>query len=154
MHTALSTTLATHYPDASFATGILGRIELDTGALSWTNAGHPPPLLIRGGHVVDQLKTESTSPWGLPGSNPTPATGHLEPDDCLLLYTDGVTEARTPDGDEFGLDRLIDLTNRNASVLLRPEAMVRLLVHSVRDHQRHDLADDATIVLVRWHGPH
>jgi serine phosphatase RsbU (regulator of sigma subunit) len=71
-----------------------------------------------------------------------------------LFYTDGVTEARTPEGDFFGVDRLVDLTNRFSSDLLRPEGILRRLVASVRDHQRTDsLADDATVVLVRWDGP-
>jgi serine phosphatase RsbU (regulator of sigma subunit) len=77
----------------------------------------------------------------------------LEPGDGVLLYTDGVTESRTPEGDLFGLDRLIDLTQANASDLIRPEELVRRLVGSVLDHQRADLRDDATVVLVRWNGP-
>lgn len=71
----------------------------------------------------------------------------------MVLYTDGVTEARTPDGEEFGVERLIDVTDRNASDLLRPEAIVRRVLESVRDHQADDLADDATAVLVRWDRP-
>jgi serine phosphatase RsbU (regulator of sigma subunit) len=77
----------------------------------------------------------------------------LEPGDCVLLYTDGVTEARTPDGEMFGLDRLIDLTQSNASDLAHPEEIVRRLVGSVLTHQASELRDDATVVLVRWEGP-
>jgi serine phosphatase RsbU (regulator of sigma subunit) len=153
LHDDLATTMEAHYRDQSFATGVLGRIEIDTGALTWTNAGHPLPLLIRGGRVIGELSCEPTPPWGTVGGEPTVATEYLEPGDCLLLYTDGVTEARTPEGEQFGVERLIDLTNRNASALLRPEAIARRLVASVLDHQRDDLADDATVVLVRWDGP-
>jgi len=152
MHVTLAATIERQYGDASFATGVLGRIDVDSGVVTWTNAGHPPPLLIRGGQVVRELHGESTTPWGIPGRDPTLVAEQLEPGDCLLLYTDGVVEARTPDGQEFGLEQLVDLTDRHASDLLAPEAIVRLLLHSVRDHQRDELVDDATVVLVRWDG--
>jgi serine phosphatase RsbU (regulator of sigma subunit) len=134
-------------------TGILGRIEVDSGVLSWTNAGHPLPLLVRGGRVVRELPCPPTPPWGLAGGDPTVATEALEPGDRLLLYTDGVIEARTPEGEEFGLDRLIDLTNRYGSDLEQPEAITRQLAEQVRAHQSADLVDDATIVMLGWGGP-
>ncbi|MEO5839516.1 MAG: PP2C family protein-serine/threonine phosphatase [Acidimicrobiales bacterium] len=153
MHNNLGTTIAAHYPDSSFATGLLGRIELDTGAFSWTNAAHPLPLLIRHGQVITELRCPPTPPWGVSGRPPTVATEHLEPGDCLLFYTDGVTDARTPTGDFFGVERLIDLTNRHASDLLKPEAILRQLIRSVSEHHGFEnLADDATVVVVRWDG--
>jgi len=152
MHENLASTIEAQFDDGSFATGILGRIDIRTGALTWTNAGHPRPLLVRGGKVVGELEGATTWPWGTVRAEPVVATEQLEPGDSVLLYTDGVTEARTPDGEQFGLDRLIDLTGRNASSLLPPEQIVRGLVADVRDFQGDDLADDATIVLVRWDG--
>ena len=157
IHDNISATIRARYDDYSFATGLLGRIDLDTGVFTWTNAGHPRPLLIRNGQVVAELKSKPTQPWGITESSATVATESLEPGDCVMLYTDGVTEARAANGEFFGLDRLIDLTSRHASDLLRPEAILRLLISSVRDHRGpHDLDDDATIVIVRWDGnpPH
>jgi serine phosphatase RsbU (regulator of sigma subunit) len=84
---------------------------------------------------------------------PTVATEALEPGDAVLLYTDGVTEARTPEGDLFGVDRLVDVAQNSASDLIHPEEIVRRLVAAVLDHQRADLQDDATVVMVRWTGP-
>ena len=153
LHDALTATINAQYGDMSFATGILGRIDVGTGELTWTNAGHPLPLLIRGGRVIGELQCQPTTPWGVGIGEPTMAVEHLEPGDSLLLYTDGVTEARAAEGELFGLDRLIDLTDRSASDLLEPEAIARQLVASVRDHQNDDLVDDATIVLVRWDSP-
>ena len=154
MHRHLGSTIASQYTDCSFATGVLARLELDTGALTWTNAGHPPPLLIRDRQVIRELDCKPTPPWGIGTDDPFVATESLEPGDCLLLYTDGVTEARTSEGDFFGLERLVDLTNRHASLLLTPEALLRQLVRDVRDHTgQDDLADDATVVVVRWDGP-
>lgn len=153
MHDSLATTMEAEYPDLSFVTGVLARIAVDTGELTWTNAGHPLPLLIRRGQVVHELDCRPTPPWGIGGGAPTVASESLEPGDCLLLYTDGVVEARTPDGQFFGLDRLVDLAQRHASDLVRPDEIARRVVGGVLDHQGADLRDDATIVLVRWHGP-
>ncbi|HUP71980.1 MAG TPA: PP2C family protein-serine/threonine phosphatase [Acidimicrobiales bacterium] len=153
MHAGLGSTILSLYKDHSFATGLLGRIEVDSGNFTWTNAGHPRPLLIRNGQVVSELASKPTPPWGIAGANPIVATENLEPGDCLLLYTDGVTEGRTPEGEFFGVDRLIDLTNRCASDLVRPEKVLRQIVAGVREHQSGELADDATVVIVRWDGP-
>ena len=152
MHSNLTSTIQTHYQRTSFVTGILGRFEVASGLLTWTNAGHPLPLLIRGGRVIGELACESTQPWGIAAGEPTIASEQLEPGDCLLLYTDGVVEARTPDGEALGVDRLIELTDRYGSDLVGPEELVRQLVDQVREHRRADLTDDATVVLLRWDG--
>lgn len=152
IHENLGAAMMAQYRDASFVTGVLARLDTDTGELTWTNAGHPPPLLLRGGRVVDELRCPPTPPWGLAAGTPTLATAQLEPGDSILLYTDGVIEARTPDAELFGLERLIDHARALASDLIRAEEVVRRLVRSVLDHQRTDLRDDATVVLVRWDG--
>jgi serine phosphatase RsbU (regulator of sigma subunit) len=153
MHGTLADTLSSEYRDASFVTGILARLDTTTGELTWTNAGHPSPLLIRGGQVIGELDDgQRTPPWGLADGTPHPGSVQLEPGDGVLLYTDGVIEARTPDGELFGLERLRDLVQIHASDLLRPEEIVRRLVHDVVRHQDRELRDDATLVLVRWEG--
>ena len=97
MHTAIDQALAGYYDDDSFATGIVGGLAFGTGRLEWSCAGHPPPLLLRGRKVVAELANEPVLPFGL---RRRPAAGHadLEPGDAVLLYTDGVTEARGPTG--------------------------------------------------------
>jgi serine phosphatase RsbU (regulator of sigma subunit) len=70
-----------------------------------------------------------------------------------MFYTDGVIEAPTPGGDQFGIERLADLASQHASDQLEPEEIVRRLVGSVIRHQSDKLADDATLVLVQWNGP-
>jgi serine phosphatase RsbU (regulator of sigma subunit) len=153
MHSTLDGTLAAEY-GASFVTGVLARIDVASGELTWSNAGHPPPLLIRGGKVVRELKASGTRrPWGIGSGGGIIGTESLEPGDSILLYTDGVVEARTPTGEEFGFDRLVDLTQNHASDLLRPQEIVRRLVGQVLEHQTTELRDDASVVLVRWEGP-
>jgi serine phosphatase RsbU (regulator of sigma subunit) len=83
---------------------------------------------------------------------PKPVIEELEPDDMLLLYTDGVTEARTADGELFGLDRLTDLLEREAASGRTAEELLRRLARSVLEHQAGGLRDDATLLLVQWTG--
>jgi serine phosphatase RsbU (regulator of sigma subunit) len=103
--------------------------------------------------VISELECRPTPPWGLAPGTPTVASASLEPGDSVLLYTDGVVEARTPDLELFGLERLADLTQSYSSDLVEPEEIVRRLVGAVLDHQRANLRDDATLVMVRWNGP-
>ena len=78
------------------------------------------------------------------------AVEHLEPGDCVLFYTDGVTDARSPEGEFFGEERLIDLITRNlASGLPAPETM-RRVVRALLEHQQGRLTDDASLLLVQW----
>jgi serine phosphatase RsbU (regulator of sigma subunit) len=153
MSQTLDELLSRQFSGEAFATGQLAKLEVETGMLTWTNAGHPCPLLVRNGEVIAQLEAEPVLPWGLGGDATEPAEDRLEPGDGVLFFTDGVIEARTPDGEEFGVDRLADITGQCASDGLAPEEIVRNLVRTVLEHQHSELRDDATVVLLEWHGP-
>jgi serine phosphatase RsbU (regulator of sigma subunit) len=158
IHKHLDDLLIAEFPNLTFATGQIARVDLDTGTMTWTNAGHPPPILVRGGRVIRQLACTPTLPWGLgalagASTVTTVATESLEPGDSVLFYTDGVIEAHQPGAEQFGPQRLADLTGRLASDLLEPEEIIRLLVQSVLEHRNDRLNDDATLVLFRWKGP-
>jgi phosphoserine phosphatase RsbU/P len=152
IHLAIDQALAGHHDDLSFATGIVGTLTSSTGRLEWSCAGHPPPLLLRDRKVVAELAGEPALPFGLGGGTPVLGTHDLEPGDAVLLYTDGVTEARTPGGELFGLDRLTDLLEREAASEQPPEELVRRLAQAVLDYQADRLRDDATLLLVKWAG--
>jgi serine phosphatase RsbU (regulator of sigma subunit) len=158
IHAHLDATIARELSDQAFSTGQLARVDLNTGTMTWTNAGHPLPVLIRGGRVVEQLECRPTPPWGfghlLQPMIPTAvATVPLEPGDGLLFYTDGVVEAHQSGGAQFGSERLADLVGQHASDQLEPEEIIRRLVRAVLEHQNEQLADDATLVLMQWNGP-
>ncbi|MEV5510389.1 PP2C family protein-serine/threonine phosphatase [Streptomyces orinoci] len=151
---AVDEALAHWVPD-HFCTGLLCRLDVDTGILQWCNCGHPPPLLIRGGQVLDRaLERAPEPPMGLPFLLGTSTREMHEtvlvPGDRVLLYTDGITEARSAAGEEYGLDRFTDFIIRSTAADEAPAETLRLLVHAFLDHQRNRLNDDATMLLVEW----
>lgn len=134
-----------------FVTGQLATLDLTSGALDVVNGGHPRPLLVRGTAVVRELATDVSPPMGL-GSPPAVTRVQLEPEDRVVFYTDGVVEARSPAGEEFGVERLGDLLRRAAAARELPAEMLRRLTHSVLAHEAGRLRDDATLLLVGWKG--
>ena len=97
-----------HMRQGYFATLFFGVLEPVSGALLYINGGHNPPVLVRadGGHEF--LPPTGPAVGIMPSS--VYALGHtsLQRGDTLFLYTDGVTEAREPDGGLFGTDRMIE----------------------------------------------
>ncbi|HVE63255.1 MAG TPA: PP2C family protein-serine/threonine phosphatase [Mycobacteriales bacterium] len=137
-----------------YITGVLLQLDTDTGLLQWVNAGHPEPLLLRGGRLIKTLHVEHSPPIGLGElRNTEPITvgvEQLEPGDRVLLYTDGVVEARSPSGEFFGTERLADLILRHlAGGLPAPETM-RRVVRELLDHHQDQLSDDASLLLLEW----
>jgi hypothetical protein len=139
----------------AFATAVLAELDTDTGMLTWVNAGHPEPLLLRDGRLVRSLHSRPTLPLGLvvTGRPPTTITvgrEQLQPDDRVLFYTDGVTEARSPTGAFFGDQALIDLLRRTFAAGLPAQETMRRVVRALLDHQQGQLTDDATLLLLEW----
>jgi hypothetical protein len=139
-----------------FTTCVLADLDTDSGRLTWVNAGHPYPLLLRGGKVIKTLETEPRPPLGLGELVEEPhvvGQEQLEPGDIVLLYTDGVVEARSPDGEFFGVDRLGDLVcTQLAGGLSAPETM-RRAVRELLAHHQGQLTDDATLLMLEWRRP-
>jgi phosphoserine phosphatase RsbU/P len=140
-----------------FVTALL--IELDTvdGTYRRICAGHPGELLLRDGRPIRTLTAPTALPLGLanltralPGVDEVP----LQPDDQLLLYTDGVVEARTADGEFFGTDRLSDFLSRALIGQLSAPETLRRLVQAILYHQHEHLQDDASAVLIQWPPTH
>jgi serine/threonine protein phosphatase PrpC len=140
----------------AFSTAVLAQLDTAGGALRWINAGHPEPLLIRHGQLIKPLHVTPRPPLGVDlrgtRASPTPVIGsaQLEPGDSVVMYTDGVTEARAPDGTFFGEQRLTDLIIRNLAAGLPPPETMRRVVRALLEHQQGSLSDDASLVLVQW----
>jgi serine phosphatase RsbU (regulator of sigma subunit) len=144
--------LATQFGDGAFVTGQIGSLALDSGELSWVNAGHPLPLLIRDGTFQGEVPCLPSLPMGLGGTVKQVAVTRLQPGDRVLFFTDGVIESRSPAGREFGRTRLADHFLRATSGGVGAAETVRRLAAEVVVYNGAPLNDDATMLLVDYQG--
>ncbi|MFD7445453.1 PP2C family protein-serine/threonine phosphatase [Streptomyces sp. NPDC059909] len=150
---AIERALVKEFVHTRYTTGILADLDTRTGLLSWVNCGHLPPVLIRGGRWTTTLNCPPSHPMGTELELPvTVCHEQLEPGDRLLLYTDGITEARDAGRQEFGLAQFVEfIVRHHADGLPVPETLRRLM-RAVLRHHRDSLSDDATVVFLEWHG--
>ncbi|MFD3680030.1 PP2C family protein-serine/threonine phosphatase [Streptomyces sp. NPDC058613] len=146
-------TLLQHFGHTTYVTAVMGDVNAHTGVFSWINRGHHPPILIRGGRWTTALSCPPAHPLGTDLGLPiTMCREQLEPGDRIMLYTDGITEARDRNGRPFGMDQFTDFIIRHhANGLPVPETLRRLM-QAVLDHHDGRLADDATVLILEWHG--
>jgi sigma-B regulation protein RsbU (phosphoserine phosphatase) len=130
-----------------FATFFCGLYDDDTGELTYTNAGHPPPMILRDG-ALHRLEKGGVVLGIFPGARYQQETVSLQPGDLFLLFTDGITEPENSYGEEFGEQRLLALIGRNAH---RPAAeIVEAVMSAVREWTGSpELQDDMTVVVAR-----
>ncbi|MEV6319439.1 PP2C family protein-serine/threonine phosphatase [Streptomyces sp. NPDC051776] len=151
---AIEKMISEHFMDSRYATAVLADLDMITGLLTWVNCGHPQPVLIRGGRRTTHLECPPAPPLGTGFDLPiSVCRKQLQPGDRLLLYTDGVTEARSAAGTQFGLDRFIDALIRHQTDDLSVPETLRRLIHAVLHHHEGNLSDDATVLLCEWNGP-
>jgi serine phosphatase RsbU (regulator of sigma subunit) len=121
------------------------RIDTATGKLTYANAGHNPPLLVRGSGQVDSLATTGTVLGVFAESAYEQGDFVVVPGDRLVLYTDGITEGRNPAGDEFGEDRLSESAARHRA--LPAEEMLAGIMADVEGFNAGAYEDDATLIV-------
>jgi hypothetical protein len=149
-YTEAGSILETQFGRSTYATGQIGRLDVETGRLSWLNAGHPLPLLVRDGHVR-ALTCRPSRPMGLGGSVVEIADDQLQRGDSVLFYTDGAVESRSPAGEPFGIPRLIDHLAVAVQEGAGPAETVRRLSTSIVAYNGANLSDDATLMLLEYH---
>jgi phosphoserine phosphatase RsbU/P len=141
--TRLNVQVCRHAPGTRFITLLYAVFDPATGELTYVNAGHMPPLLMRSDGSCIRL-TEGMFPHS------TYTTGRItiQPDEVVAIYSDGITEAENPSGrpfDEEGLEATL-VAHRHESVLAMGAAVVRAVEQYTADTR---LADDLTILLLR-----
>jgi sigma-B regulation protein RsbU (phosphoserine phosphatase) len=130
------------FPSGKFVTLIYAVLDPAKRTLKFASAGHLPPLLIDG-EGARFLQTEAGMPLGLTFGEYSDREVALGEGARLLFYSDGITEAERPDGEDYGLERL-------RQAMLRAEASTETIVGEVRRHVNGaGLQDDATVILVK-----
>jgi sigma-B regulation protein RsbU (phosphoserine phosphatase) len=143
-HAANTLLLASTLP-SNYATLVCGKASRG-GALELCNAGHCPPLLARDSGV--EALSASGPPIGLfRDAGYETLSLELEPGDSLLLYTDGLTEARSPDGEEYGAERLSRFLGEARSAPLR--ILADGILGELRSFSGARQSDDRTLVILR-----
>lgn len=135
-------------PPEKYATAFLAVAEPESGALTYTSAGHNPALLLRAGGEVERLSVGGPPIGLLPQAEYGADRVDMAPGDTLLLYTDGIVEAADPDDEEYGLERLeaLAVARRHEE----PAAIAEAIEEDVEAFARGvPIADDRTMVIAR-----
>jgi len=145
---AVNRYLAENIPPNRFVTLFYAELEPQSGALSFLNAGHNPPLIVHAAGTVEQLASGGL-PLGIkPDADYREGRTQLQNGDVLVIYSDGVTEALSPTGEEFGPTRLYEVVSRNVDA---SAAGIRDRIESAltKFSQGTRAADDITLVIVK-----
>ena len=140
-----------HAPPSRFITLFLASFNPATGRLQFVNAGQTPPLLRRQNGTIERLMSGGVALGMFTGSTYDAGEVQMERGDALLLYSDGITEAESPDGqpfDEAGLERTLALY-AGAYQKSAAAELGRAIFDAVERHRRDQrLADDLTVLVL------
>lgn len=140
--------LCGHIAEGRFISFFYCLIDIDEGTLTFANAGHYPPILVRADGSVERLATGGPVLGVFPDGTYQQGQVAIHGGDRLVLYTDGITDARPSDttDDDFGEDRLLDLvvTNRSCSA----PALQSRLAEAVASFSNGHFQDDATLIVM------
>jgi phosphoserine phosphatase RsbU/P len=145
---AVNRYLAENIPSNRFVTLFYAELDPESGAVSFLNAGHNPPLIVHAAGTVEQLASGGL-PLGIKAdADYREGRTHLQMGDVLVIYSDGVTEAASPSGEEFGPTRLYEVVSRNVDA---SAAGIRDRIESAltKFSQGTQAADDITLVIVK-----
>jgi sigma-B regulation protein RsbU (phosphoserine phosphatase) len=133
-----------------FVTVFYGVLDIPAMTFTYVNAGHNPPLLVHGNPPgIRTLGEGRCIALGVvPDVNVNGAELVLEPDDLIVMYTDGVTEAFNPQDEEFGEARLVDYLQKHRHDPAR-EIIDGLIDEIRRFCGRAPQSDDITVVILR-----
>lgn len=144
--------LCRHLPDHAFVTALMIAVNLDTGDLEVVSTGHPPALVANTSGRVWALDVGRNVGLGVTDTKIVSGRGHLEPDQILLLYTDGLTEALDKDRVPLGMEQLARMLSLVVSekATSNLDAMKIALLLALREYSGPYLAhDDCTFMLAR-----
>lgn len=144
----LNRIVCTSCPSNRFITFFFGRFDPHTGELCYCNAGHNPPILLRAGGSVERLQEGGMVLGILPRAPFGSARCRFDVGDLVVLFSDGVSEAVNPAGEEFGEEKLVDLLRAVRSETA--QGILDTVNRSVREWSAGaPPADDITLVAAR-----
>jgi phosphoserine phosphatase RsbU/P len=140
--------LANNIPSNRFVTLFFAELDSKTGSLNFVNAGHNPPILIHDAGKVEQLSIGGVPLGIMPNFKYTEGQTQLHPGDVLVLYSDGVSEAQNPSGEEFGVDRLCEVIKQHVD---KPACRLRDRIEDALSKFSNNTpaGDDITFVIVK-----
>jgi sigma-B regulation protein RsbU (phosphoserine phosphatase) len=143
----LNAYLCSSIPDNSLITLFYGELDTLSGNLTYVNAGHNAPMILRENQTLERLNSNSLI-LGFTSTAEFPiATKRIGPGDLLLLFTDGISEAFNPNEEEYGDARIATFLSEHRN---RPiDALIQDLLDDVLEHSGSArLRDDMTLMLV------
>ena len=138
--------LCGHIAEGRFISFFYCLLDTDEGSLTFANAGHYPPVLVRTNGTVERLSAGGPVLGVFPDGVYEQGQVAVQSGDRLVLYTDGITEARDSQDEEFGEQRLIDLVRDNRSCSA-PSLQARL-AEAVSSFTEQRFQDDATLIVM------
>jgi sigma-B regulation protein RsbU (phosphoserine phosphatase) len=130
-----------------FATLFFGVLNPTTGILSYVNGGHEPLYIINAGQIKDRLKPTGPAVGLMPDITFKAQEIQLEPGDLLVGYTDGVTDARSPEGEVYSRDRLQSLLTQ--PIQSASETIERVKTNLFEFIDKAARSDDVTMLAVQ-----
>jgi len=131
-----------------YVTAVYGVLDTKNRVLTFSNAGHNPPILRRADGSIEYLSDGGVALGVLELSTYEERPLSLFSGDILILYTDGVTEAFSPEGEEFGVDRLVEVINENYELSARD--LLNEIYERVQDFTNDSAQlDDLTMVAIK-----
>ena len=135
-------------PVAPFATAFLARIDCHLGGLTYCNAGHFPPIVLRADGRTDLLEKGGPLLGAIERAKFELGELILEPGDTLVAYSDGVLECRNTSEEEFGLDRIL-MALRHAKSPSAPATLMILLATLQDFANGSPLCDDVSLTVIQ-----
>jgi len=143
----VSAQLFRHSASEHFATLLVGLLDAENDSLTFVNAGHNPPLLVRSDGSIEQIEASGIMIGAFDYSGWSESTSRLSPGDFLIVFTDGVTEA------ERGEDRYSDERLEELLVTIRDKTPREIAVEIMKDVERFvedtPRSDDITMLIIK-----
>ena len=135
-------------PVAPFVTAFIAQVDCDLGTLTYCNAGHFPPILLRADGRIELLATGGPLLGAIAEAKFESGQVTFEPGDALVVYSDGVLECRGASGEEFGCSNLLSAARRARQHTA--QATLMSLLGAVQDYANgNPLADDISVAVIQ-----